>query len=181
MHRGKIRKGPKFLFGTRFFHPLLVERDGARAHGPNRFGEFGHHPGELLSFGRRDPFQVEPPFQSRKPKDFLEEADPLQSDVITVQVMAVAQVSAAHQDAVGAALKRPQNVMRGYGGRTHDANGPDVNRVTQSAHPGKVRRPVGAPVAKKGHDPGFETAFFHLDSPRFRLGSLPACPRITRC
>ena len=68
---------------------------------------------------------------------------------ITVQVMAVADVSAAHQDAVSPFLERLQDEVGGDPPRTHHPDDPDIGRVLDTAYPGKIRACVCAPVAAK--------------------------------
>jgi len=75
--------------------------------------------------------------------------------------MAVANVSATHQNTVGAILERPQNMMGRHGCRTHDTDRPDIGGVAQSAHTGQIRRPIGAPVTHEGDDLRFKSVFFH--------------------
>ncbi len=74
--------------------------------------------------------------QSHKFQQILQKSRPLDCHVITVQVMAVADVSPTHQDTVGPTLKGPQYVVRRYGSRTHDPNGPDIGGVLQPANTG---------------------------------------------
>jgi hypothetical protein len=75
---------------------------------------------------------------------------------ITILVMAVAEVSAAHQNAVGPHLEGLENKVRGDPARTHDPDHPNVRRVLQSTDPGQVSPGIGAPVAAKSDDFWFE-------------------------
>ncbi len=76
--------------------------------------------------------------------------------------MAIADMSPAHQDRVGTALKSPQDVVRRHGGRTHDTDGPDIGRILQTAHPRQIRCAIGTPVAHKSNDFRLEIILFHL-------------------
>jgi hypothetical protein len=79
----------------------------------------------------------------------LHHSDALGGHVITVQVMAVADVSAAHKDPIRALLEGLEDVMRRDGGGAHDANVPDVGRILESAYAGEVRPGIGAPIAEE--------------------------------
>jgi hypothetical protein len=85
--------------------------------------------------------------------------------------MAVSDVSPAHQDPVGSALKGPQYVVRRYGRRTHDSNRPDIVRVSQPAYTCQIGRSICTPVTHKSDYLWFKTCLFHHFSPR--SGNLP--------
>lgn len=86
--------------------------------------------------------------------------------------MAVADVSPAHQDAVDAFLKRPQNVVGRYRGGAHDPDGTDIGGILHSADTGKVGSTVRAPVAYECQNFRFEWFRFHNDSlKRYRLSA----------
>ena len=70
--------------------------------------------------------------------------------------MAVADMSPAHQDAVGAFLKSAQDMVGRYRGRAHDPYDPRVGRVLHPADAGQIRRTVGAPVAQESDDLGLK-------------------------
>jgi hypothetical protein len=70
--------------------------------------------------------------------------------------MAVADVSAAHQNAVGPHLEGLENKVRGDPARTHDPDHPNVRRVLQSTDPGEVSPGIGAPVAAESDNLGFK-------------------------
>ncbi len=76
--------------------------------------------------------------------------------------MAVADVSPAHQNRVGSALKSPQNVVWRYGGRAHDANGPNIGRVFKPAHTCQVGCAICAPVTHKSDYLGLKNILIHL-------------------
>lgn len=79
--------------------------------------------------------------------------------------MAIADVSATDENAVGAALECPENIVRADGGRTHRPDVDDIGRLLHAADSGEIRCAVGAPATEKRHDPGFELITFHLRSP----------------
>jgi len=54
---------------------------------------------------------MQAPLESHKCQQFLQERNSFDGHMITVQVMAVTDVSPAHQDAVGAFLKRSQKMV----------------------------------------------------------------------
>jgi hypothetical protein len=76
--------------------------------------------------------------------------------------MAVADMSPAHQDAVGAALKRSQNVMRRHRGRTHNPDGSNIGRVCQPTDTRQIGRPVCTPVTHKSDDFRFKSILVHI-------------------
>ena len=123
---------------------------------PYHFREFGNSVDIFLSLSRRNPHQAQTVLQPHEPYESLKKGDPLDGHVITIQVMAIADVSPSHQDPVRSALKRSQEVMRRYGGGTHDPYGPEVGGVLKPAHPCQIRCTVSTPVAEKGQDSGFK-------------------------
>ena len=76
--------------------------------------------------------------------------------------MAVADMSPAHQDTVGAALKRSQNVMGRHRGGTHNSNGTNIGGVCQSTDTRQISRTVCAPVAHKSDDFRLESLLVHI-------------------
>jgi len=78
-----------------------------RSQHPDFFGKIGDHPHEFLSFGRGYPFQVQTPLKAHKCEQFLDKGDPFNGHVITRLVMAVADMSPAHQNTVGTILQAP--------------------------------------------------------------------------
>jgi hypothetical protein len=68
---------------------------------------------------------------------------------ITIQVMTVADVSAAYQDAIRAFLKGLQDEVGRNAPGTHHPDNPDIGRILDAADPGKVSAGVCAPVAAK--------------------------------
>jgi hypothetical protein len=63
--------------------------------------------------------------------------------------MAVADVSAAHQDAVSPLLERLKYEVGGNPARAHHPDDPDIGRVLDTTHSGQVRAGVSAPVTAK--------------------------------
>jgi len=76
--------------------------------------------------------------------------------------MAVADMSPAHQDAVGPALKCTQNVVRRYRGGTHDPDGTNIGRVCQSAYTCQISRPICTPVTHKSDDFRLKSILVHI-------------------
>ena len=76
------------------------------------FCEVGDHPGKLLGFGRGVPFQVKASPKAHEFKHFLDKGDAFDGHVITVQVMAVADVSATDQNSIGTFLKSFESMVR---------------------------------------------------------------------
>ena len=67
--------------------------------------EISYQTGEFLRFGRRDPRQVQTTPQAHELQKLLQKGDPFDRHVITIQVMTIAHMSPAHQNAVGPALQ----------------------------------------------------------------------------
>jgi hypothetical protein len=72
--------------------------------------------------------------------------------------MAVADVSAAHQDTVSAKLEGLQDEIGRDPSGTHDPDHPDVGRVLDATHPGEIGAGISTPVAAKGDEFGFEVS-----------------------
>jgi hypothetical protein len=79
---------------------------------------------------------------------------------ITFQVMAVAEMSAGHQNTVAPAFECLNNKKRIHATRTHDPDGSHIRRVLKPGHPCQVSPGIGAPVTEKGNDFGFN--LFHI-------------------
>jgi hypothetical protein len=71
--------------------------------------------------------------------------------VITFQVMAVARVSAGNPDPVCTLSESCQKKLGIHPAGAGHPDCPDVWWILQSAHPGKVRGAIGAPVAEEGN------------------------------
>lgn len=81
-------------------------------------------------FGRRDPARLEPLFfDSAELEHFLQNGDALLGGIITIQVIAFTQVSAADEHPVDSPLKSEQNMMRRHAPTTHYPNGTNIRRV----------------------------------------------------
>jgi hypothetical protein len=153
---------------------VRIQRGGSQT--PYLFREFGNGADIFLSLSRRNPHQAQTILQPHEPHKFLKKGDPLDGHVITIQVMAIPDVSPSHHDPVCSALKSPQHVVRRDRSRAHDPDGPEVDRVLKAAHPCQIRRTIRAPVAEKGEDSGFKTILCHLPSPAWTFPSaLPFC------
>ncbi len=76
--------------------------------------------------------------------------------------MAVADVSPAHHNGIGSALKGPQNIVRRYGGGAHYTNGPNVGWILQTTHTRQIGGTIGAPITQKSDYLRLKTIFFHL-------------------
>ncbi len=71
-------------------------------------------------------------------------------------------MSATHENAVHALLKRPQHVMGGHTAGTHDPYNPDICRILHTTDPSQVSSGVRSPGTQKGDDMGFEFGVAHL-------------------
>jgi hypothetical protein len=129
---------------------------------PYLVSEFDNGLDIFLRLSRRNPHQAQTILQPYEPHQFLKKGDSLDRHVITIQVMAIPDVSPSHQDPVCSALKCSQDVVRRDGGGTHDPDGSEIDRVLKPAHPCQIRCTVSAPVAEKGEDSGFKTVFRHF-------------------
>jgi hypothetical protein len=82
--------------------------------------------------------------------------------VITFQVMAVTRVSSRDPDSIGPLPESCQEKLGIHPTGTRDPNGSDVRRILQPAHPGKIRCPVGAPIAKESNYLWLPVCSFYL-------------------
>jgi hypothetical protein len=105
---------------------------------------------------------VQPALQTHEGEEFLEKGHPFDRHIITVQVMAVSDVSPPNQHTVRTVLKCSQHMMRGYGGRTHHPYRSYIRGVLEPAHTGQIGCAVGAPVAHKGYNFRLKMIFSHL-------------------
>ena len=120
-------------------------------------GEVGYDLGEPGSLSSGDPFQPEAVlFYAGKGEKLFHHRDSFSCHVITVQVMAIANVSAAYKNAVSTLLESLENVVRGYSGRAHHPDVTDVGRVLQTADSRQIRPGISAPVAEKRQNFRFE-------------------------
>jgi hypothetical protein len=144
-----------------FLEKSMVQVQRGRSHAPYLFRKFGNGADVLLSLSRRNPHKAQTILQPDEPHQFLKEGDSLDGHVITVQVMAIPDVSPSHQDPVCPALKSLQHMVRRNSGRAHDPDGPEVGGVLKPAHSCQIRRTVSTPVAEKGEDSGFKRSLVH--------------------
>ena len=124
------------------FFQFLIKR-------ANFFGKGG-------TFGSGDPLQpqtaVIDPQQPEQLPGFFN--DRPASD-ITFQVMAVADVSAGNQDAVGPFQKRLEQKSLIDPAGAHQPDQPDIGRILHTRHSGQIRPGIGTPVADKSQDGRF--------------------------
>lgn len=146
-------------------------------------GEVRNHLYEAGPLGRRDPFQGEPfrmdPKIRQNTPDQVEFVDGL---VITVPVMALAQVSAADKNAVCPVNETVYEKQGINATGAHDPNDPDMGRILESGYSGRVRCGIAAPMAQKAEDSGFESVIRHdgsLLSPKAAICAL-ICSRVKR-
>jgi len=147
---------PALVLSYRYFDRRGLSQ-GRRSEAADLLDKLSHYSRIPGAFSGRDPFQ----FQALRvnPLEFQElphECHSLYRHVITIQVMAVTDVSPAHKDAVSAFLESLQDLVRPNGSRTEGPNGPQVGRILQAAHPGKVCTRVRAPVTQESDDNWFE-------------------------
>jgi hypothetical protein len=81
--------------------------------------------------------------------------------LITVQVIAFTDVSAADKDAVHPLLECEQDVMGGDTATAHDPNHTDVGRVLQTTDPSQVSSGIRSPGAEEADDFRFEILGAH--------------------
>lgn len=67
--------------------------------------------------------------------------------VITVPVMTLAQVSAAHKDAVSPIHKTIHQKNSVYSSRAHYPDDADMRRILKTRHPGRISCGIATPVA----------------------------------
>jgi hypothetical protein len=117
---------------------------------------------KLRRFGRGDPSGPQTVLlDAGEGHELAHEPDAFLSGDITVQVIAVALVSAADKDPVHTFLEGQDDVMGGDAPTAHDPNHPDVGRVLQPTDPGQVSSGVRSPGAQKADDLGFEVLAAH--------------------
>jgi hypothetical protein len=91
---------------------------------------------------------------------------------ITLQVMAITEMSPGDQYTVTSLFKRLQYKQRVDSARTHDAYGPDVGGILQPGYTGQIRTGIGTPVTKKSNY--FWLKFLHSTTSLFIITSLSA-------
>ncbi len=136
----------------------------------NLFDKVCNHLRKSRAFGRGYPFELEPlGIDPGKLQELFHKSHSLHRHVITVQVMAVSDVSPAYEDAVRTLLKGLEDLMRAYRCRAQSANGPQVWRVLQSADSREICARVRAPVAQEPYYCRFELFIGHIHSPKCRM------------
>lgn len=73
--------------------------------------------------------------------------------MITILVMTVAELSAAHQDPIRSVEQGLRNIDGINRSSTHDPEDSDVLGVVESGRLGQVCAPIGAPIAQESYDP----------------------------
>jgi hypothetical protein len=118
--------------------------------GTDLFDEISDNLGKTRAFSRRNPLEDKPlRIDSRELEELFHESRSFHRHVITVQVMAIPDVSAPHKDAVRPFLKGLQYLMRPDSCGTQRPDGPHVGGILQSAHSRQVRARVRTPIAEK--------------------------------
>jgi hypothetical protein len=89
-----------------------------------------------------------------KVQQLLDEPDLFFGLNITLQVMAVTDVSARYQGPVATLSQRSGDEHRIHSARAHHPDGANVGGVLHAGHPGQVGPGVGAPVTQERGDFG---------------------------
>jgi hypothetical protein len=84
-------------------------------------------------------------------QQFLSQTDLFVGLNITLQVMAITEMSPGNQYTVTSLFKRLQNKQRVDSARTHDAHGSDVGWILQPGYTGQIRTGIGTPVTQKSN------------------------------
>ena len=122
---------------------------------PDLLGELIHHPGVLVALGGRDPLQPQALFvDAQKAQHPFEDGHPLGGDVVALDVMAIADVAAPHEDPVGAFLEGPDEEVGRDPGRAHHPDVASIGRILDTRRSGQIGSSIAAPVAKEGHNEG---------------------------
>jgi hypothetical protein len=105
------------------------------------------------SLGSRNPFQGQTVIvDAKKCQQFTSHFDDPYSLLITIQVMAVTNVSATYKYPVSTQLKRLQDEIGINPARTHHADNTDVGRILKAAYSSQISGGIGTPVATKRYD-----------------------------
>ena len=100
------------------------------------------------SLGGRDPACFQPLFlYAAELEHFLEHRDSFLRGIITIQVIAFTEVSAADEHTVDSTLKCKQYMVRRNGTTAHYPDGANVRRVLQTTDPSQVSSGVCSPGA----------------------------------
>jgi hypothetical protein len=119
---------------------------------------------EFRSFGRGYPPAPQPVFlDAAEGKQLLQKFHTLLGRIITIQVMAVSEPSATHENTVHAFLKSTQNMVGGDATRAHHTHHPNVRRVLQTTDPSQVSSGVCSPSTQEAQDLGLEPVVAHAE------------------
>ncbi len=103
---------------------------------------------QFRGLGRRHPASFQPLFlDAAELEHFPEHRDPFFRGIITIQVIAFTQVSAADEHPVDSTLKCKQNMVRRNGTTAHYPDGTYIRRVLQTTDPSQVSSGVRSPGA----------------------------------
>jgi hypothetical protein len=128
---------------------------------------------EFRSLRGGDPGGAQAPLvQAVEGEQLLQEANAFPGGVITVQVIAVPDVSAAHEQAVHPFLEGEQHVVHGDASAAHHPHNTDVGGILKPTDPGQVSSGVGSPGAEETKDLGLEIGLAHDKLPRLLYGTL---------
>ncbi|VTR66560.1 hypothetical protein DESC_480270 [Desulfosarcina cetonica] len=104
-----------------------------------------------------DPGETQAPgVDAEAGQNLLEQFHPSPRLEVAVDVVAVAGMAAADQNAVSPFQKSLDHVLRVHHARAHHPDQADVLGVGQPGSAGQIGGGVGAPVTHKGNDGGFE-------------------------
>jgi len=71
--------------------------------------------------------------------------------IIATTIVAVARVSAGHQDCIGSPFKGPEYKLGIDPARTGNTDETNMRRILEAIQPGQVSTRIGAPVTAKGY------------------------------
>ena len=113
---------------------------------------------QSLRLRRGTPYEPEAfPFDPHQGQDLFDRHRPCFCLLIAILVITLPWVAAHHQNAIRTPLKGFDNQVRMNHHRAHDANDSQTGGVLDACGARKVSRRIGAPVASKGQDLGFES------------------------
>lgn len=121
---------------------------------------------ELLNqfgrLGRRHPPGSQPRFvDTAERQELPEDGDAFFGRIITIQVIAFAQMSAADKHPVDPLLKGEQDMMRRHTTTAHYPDGANIRRVLQTTDPSQVSSGVRSPGAEEADDFRFKGVVGH--------------------
>jgi hypothetical protein len=119
-------------------------------------------------FGGGYPACLQAPFiDTTEFEHFFQNCDTLLGGIITIQVIAFTQASAANKNPIDSALKSKKNMMRRYTATTHHPDRTNIRRVLQTTDPSQVSSCVCSPGAQKTNDFGLKNVVTHFHYPFF--------------